>query len=570
MDRLLKFIVTCCLFSLAHTLYADTTKTISFENQKEEVFDIENFLKEITYIDQEVKDTCIRKVPYQENVCKDVTKYKKECETLPAHQECKQVNNPVCHNETKDESECHEGPGHQECSNVQVPVCHNETRYDNECSTTPSSQQCDTVYERECHYETRYENECHTVPCEYECRNVTHYRQECSQSSGGQECRTIPGDIQCHVVNGENRCVKIPPREECSTGPSRQECHQVPYQENECSTGPSRQECRQVPSQENVCSNVPRQQCRTIPGQNECHQVPRQEQVCQNETQSQCHNVPGEQICQQVPRTHQVCEDSYSTVCTNVPANEVCKDVPYKEQACQMETKYKDESYECTKTIKVPKETLVKTHQANVKVAFTSLSEILGPDFIFALDTKGNITLKSKANVGQEDDDLKVSIAAAFVKKTVKNNDQGKVNSIKADYKVLLLNKNEYLDYLETSKLYGTLSKYSFSFRLSGKTDPKRSGLALQITNANNHKVVMNQAINSANVQYAYMKEENYTLVTVDLKATGVKVGGLFTNRDSYAVSVDFSQDYSDAGEMVLAKIKDFHWKSAAYFYIVK
>lgn len=583
MNRLSKALVTCCLFLLTSISYSDTSKVIQYDGQKDEVFNLENYLKEIKMIEQEVKDTCIRKIPYQENVCKDVVKYKKECGIVPEREECRQVNNPICQTETRYEQECYRLPSTQECTNVQVPVCNYETRYENVCSTTPDRQDCRTVYEQECRNETRYENECRTVPGENQCRVVTNYRQECTTVPGRQECRvvpgrqecrTIPGDVQCQRdANGENRCVKIPPRQECSQGPdrqecspgpSRQECRQVPYEERECSQGPSRQECRQVARQERVCESIPRQQCTTIPGQYECRQVPRQEQVCRTETQQQCRTIPGEQVCQQVPREREVCRDNYQQVCQQIPAQEVCKDVPYTEQVCKMETKYKDEPYECTKVIKVPQETLIKTHKASVKVAFSSLSEILGPEFNFDLDTKGNIVLKAKANNQQDEDDNRNVIAAAFVKKDVKNKDEGKINNIEASYKVLLLDKNEYLDYVKTYDLYGSLTKNTFTFRLSGKVDPKRATLLLSITRKK--KTELNKTISKGLIKYNYLQGDNFTEVTVDIKGAGAKVGGVFTDNDMYAVNVEFSQDYSDAGEMVLSKVKDFKWKKSRSF----
>lgn len=590
MNWLPRIIVSCCLLLQSQVLHAETSKKVIYENQKEEIFDLENYLKEVKMIDQEVKDVCTRKVPYEENVCKDVTKYKKECSTIPAHEECRQVNNPICHDETKYEQECSRLPGTQECSNVQVPVCNYETRYENECGTTPSTQECRTVYEQDCRYETTYDNECRTIPGENECRVVVNYRQECSYVSGGQQCHTIPGAVECNIVNGENRCVKIPPRQECSDGPGRQECRQVPYEERECSQGAPRQDCRQVPRQERVCENVPRQECYTVPGQYECRQVPRQEQVCHTETQQQCSTIPGDLVCEQIPRSHEVCEDNYSTVCQNVPAREACKDVPYKENVCKMETKYKDESYECTKVIKVPQETIVKTHKANVKVQFSSLSEIMGPNFDFSLDSKGQLGLKVTPNDGQEQDDKKVAIAAAFVKKTVKNEEQGKVNNIKANYSVLLLDKNEHLDYLQTPKiLSGKLTKDTFKFLLSGKLNPKRSALLLTIGRYKynwtqcsagmeldfacrlyDKAYAEQQKINLSNITYKYVAKGKYTEVLIDLKAEKIKLTSLFGKPEEYMVYVQYAQDYTDAGELMLSKIKDFNWLGYARFNLEK
>ncbi len=225
--RTLLVMVMMLVMSIAH---AETSKIINFENQREEIFDLENWLKETRYKTETVDSTCYRSEPYTEYVCRDVTRYRQQCETIPGHQECR------------------------------------------------------TVYDRVCRTENRYENECRTVPGEQQCRVVVRYRQECTTSGGGQQCHTVPGEVQCRVVNGENRCTKIPPREVCETRPGQQQCRQVPYEERECSTGPSRQECRQVSRPHEVCENRSRQQCDWVPAEQVCRQVPYTENVCGNET----------------------------------------------------------------------------------------------------------------------------------------------------------------------------------------------------------------------------------------------------------------------------------------------
>ncbi|MFA6236873.1 MAG: hypothetical protein WC635_06050 [Bacteriovorax sp.] len=225
-----KALVAFSLLIIMNLGFAETEKNISYENQREESFDLENFLKETRYKQEQVESTCYRQVPYTENVCRNETRYRQECRTIP---------------------------GHQECS---------------------------TVYDRVCHTETRYERECRTYPGEQMCRVVVRYRQECERRGGGRQCRQIPPDIRCHrAPNGEQRCEKIPGREECTNTPGEQVCRQVPYEERECHTGPSRQECRDVPRQHQVCENRPRQQCDWIPDQRVCENIPYYERVCKDE-----------------------------------------------------------------------------------------------------------------------------------------------------------------------------------------------------------------------------------------------------------------------------------------------
>lgn len=226
--RMLLAILMLTLMNIAH---AETSKTITFENQREEIFDLENWLKETKYKTETVDSTCYNQVPYIENVCRNVTKYRQDCQTIPGHQEC------------------------------------------------------GTVYDRVCRTENRYENECHTERGPQSCRVVVNYRRECSNEGGGRECRTVPGDVQCHrEPNGENRCVKIPPREVCENSPGRQVCKQVPYEERECSDGPSRQVCNQVNRPQQVCENRPRQQCDYVPARDVCSQVPYSVKECSDET----------------------------------------------------------------------------------------------------------------------------------------------------------------------------------------------------------------------------------------------------------------------------------------------
>lgn len=544
MNLFSKMLPLLCLLLLASPLHAETVKTINYENQREEIFDLENWLKETIYTNEEVKDTCHRRVPVEEKVCKDVTKYKKECKTTPAHEECGDVNHPVCHNETHYEQVCHT-PTHRECHTETSPVCHNETRYENVCSTTPPRQQCRTVNEPSCHYETRYENECHTVPGEQQCRVVIRYREECNQVPGGRQCRQVPPDIRCRIINGENKCEKIPAHEECSDTGSRRECRQAPYEERECSTGPSRQECRQVPRQEQVCENRSRQECTTIPGSQECHQVPRTEQVCENRSRQECEEVPDAPICRKVPKVEQVCVDHMERECRNIPAKEECKNVPYKENVCKMETHMKDETYECTKTVKVPHEILVKTHKAHVQMDFDARSAEVSSAFRIELDTKGNLNLTAREKVDSQ--------LLIFAKKDIKSDEQDKINTIEALYKIVLMDKSEYFKFMESGISNVELQKRSLSFTVAGKVELKRAGLTLKISKKGAtrfEKVILGTQMSSE-------FDGEKTRITIDLeRLQAPKLGGFF-NRE-HNVTMKLKLDYSDLGESVLSSNQEF------------
>ncbi len=541
MKKLTKMLPAICLLMQMSFAHALTQKTIQYENQREEIFDLENWLKEIQYKTEEVKDTCTKKVPYEEKVCKDVTKYKKECKTIPAHEECKDVNNPICHTETRTRHECHT-PTRRECHTETKPVCHNETRYETECTNTPPRQECRTEYERVCRNEIRYENRCRTVPGEQQCRVVIRHHEECRDVPGGRQCRQIPPDIKCRIINGENKCEKIPAREECTDTSSRRECRQVPYEERECSTGPARQECHQVPRQEQVCENEPRQQCHTIPGSQQCSQVPRQEQVCENRSEQICQDVPGDQVCRNVPHQEQVCEDNINRVCENVPAKESCKNVPYKEQVCKMETKYKDEQYECTKKVQVPHEVTLKTHKARIQMNFNEKSTDARAEFKVALNTQGNLALTAKA-----DDQL------VFVKKQINNEEEADINSINAIYNIVMMDKSEYFKFMNTGIKNIELESKLLRFSVDGKIELKRASLAIKISKK--EKIKLDKLILGSEMISEFNGEQ--TVITIDLKKIGAPtLGGIF--RREHNIIMKLKLDYSDLGESILTYEKEF------------
>ncbi len=598
MKAILRVFLLCCLcLDSSLTLAAEATKTIGYENQRHERFDLENVLKEIIMVKEEVDSTCTKKEPYQENVCKDVVKYKKECATVPAHQECRQVNKPICHNETRYERQCRRLPGREQCRNVEVPDCHYETRYEQECNRTPDRQDCRTTYEQQCHtvpgeqqcrVVTRYRQECSTVPGERQCRTVpgreecrvvTRYRQECSTVPGGQQCRTIPGDVKCEIVNGENRCVKIPPRQECSDRPSRQECRQVPYEERECrqgsprqecTDGPSRQACRQVPYEERECrqgpsrqecNQVPRQECRTIPGEMQCRQVPRQEQVCRTKTERQCETTPGDEVCENVPSIERVCDDNYENVCENVPAKQECKDVPYTVKECKMETKYKDVQYPCKKTIEVQKEKIVKTYKSTVDVSFNPVTEIEGLEFIFELTKNGKI--QEKLNDPER--------FVVFYGKDVKETDVTNVEKrVDANYNITILDAKGYLNFTKTQALEGHVKKRAVEFRVLGKLDSKRLKLDMKIQKGD--KTYVEKSVPNEQVNLTYDAQADQTTISINFGADGVKFGNYLTSRKTeFNVDVTVIQDYSDLmdkGYTSSVKTSVFKWtKSGALKY---
>jgi hypothetical protein len=361
------------IMSLLNIAHAETSKSFKFENQREEVFDLENYLKETRYKIETQDATCYRQEPYIENVCRDVTKYRQQCHIEPGRQYCR------------------------------------------------------TVYDQVCRTENRYENECRYERGPQSCRVVVRYRQECSQTGGGQQCHTEPGRVECHrAPNGENKCEKIPPRQVCSGRPSRQECRQVPYEERECSEGPSRQVCNQVNRPHQVCEGRPRQQCEWTPAQQQCAQV------------------------------------------------------PYTVNECRDETLYNQIPYACKKDVQVPYVVTLRTHQANVQVLFDAKTADAASSFSVGLSSSGEMEITGKEEAGSK--------AVAFVKRDVNKSLQGDINTIKAIYNVSLYNKSDLFSVGDKGISNVDLNKRSLSFVVNGKFDKARSTLEVKISKKNDTK----------------------------------------------------------------------------------
>lgn len=490
MKNLSKMLLALCLLLQLSFVTAETTKTFNYENQREEIFDLENWLKETQYKMEEVKDTCHRDVPYEEKVCKDVTKYKNECRTIPSHTECANVNKPICHNETRTREVCR----------------------------TPTHRECHTENSPECHLETRYENRCTTIPGEQQCRVVIRYHEECENVPGSRQCRQVPPDIQCRVINGENKCEKIPGHEECTDSGSRRECRRVPYEERECSTGPSHERCEQIPHQE---------------------------EVCKNNTRQVCEDVEDEEICRDISYEEKICVDHIERICQTVPTKDECVSVPYKENVCSMETRHKDETYECTKKVKVPVEVIVKTHKARVQMDFNALAKNSNSRFKVQLGTDGKLDLAAK--------ELENANLLIFAKKDIKANEQADINSIDAIFKIVIMDKNEYFKFMKTGIRNVVLEPRRLSFSIDGKIEIKRANLLIKISK--NDEVKIDAKVLGPDLKSEFDGEK--TLISVDLKKLDApKLGGVF-NRE-HNTKLKLILNYSDLGESLILKEKEF------------
>ncbi len=255
---------------------------------------------------REVPDTCTRQVPNgTETVCEQVPR--QDCQTVPG--QCYQVPRQDCHTIP---GQCHQVP-RQDCRTVPGD-CRTVPRQ--RCRTVPG--QCRSVPRQECHNPGR------------QCRQVS--RQECQD--GGTVCENRTRQV---CQDGGTRCRRMPDgSQQCEPVP--QVCR--PETTQECR--PAGRQCRTVYEQE--CHD-PGPSCRTVydrdcdPDRTQCDTEYEQEcgpsrQECSTRYEREC--GPDQQSCQ--TRYEQQCD----------PDQQQCE--TRYEQECRQQTRYRTESYACTRT----------------------------------------------------------------------------------------------------------------------------------------------------------------------------------------------------------------------------
>lgn len=176
------------IFLLVPTItHAELESQFLFNGQNAEVLTAEK--KVLVEVEEEVQvaATCARQVPYQENVCKNVTKYKESCKTVPAHKECSDEEQEQCRPVTRTTQECTGGESQTVC---------NERPTREICTTKPNGQQhCTTVGGGQ---------SCHEIPSRQVCRNVSYQDEECTTVIRNV-CQNVPAERQCTQVPYEER-----------------------------------------------------------------------------------------------------------------------------------------------------------------------------------------------------------------------------------------------------------------------------------------------------------------------------------------------------------------------------
>ncbi len=330
-------------------VFAQLETTLTFNGEPQDSLKIEGLLSVIRPVTVQVQSTCVRQVPHQENVCRDVTRYRQECHNVPSSQSCSTEYNNVCRQVTRTREQCSPGPSQR--------VCHeNPTRQ--ECTTGPSRQVC------------------HERPSSEECSSGPS-RQVCHQNPSRQECSTGPSRQECSERPSHQVCTERPTREICHTNPTsgQQVCSTVGGGQS-CTTVGGGQDCRTVPGQESCrtvgggqsCESVPGERtCRTVPGGQACASIPG-EQSCRTVGGGQsCETVPGDDICRTVSYQDQECEQVPHDVCRTIPSHKECEDIPYSQNVCGPETVFTSENYACMKD-EVQQLNVSKKVSANIAV----------------------------------------------------------------------------------------------------------------------------------------------------------------------------------------------------------
>lgn len=203
----MRFLILIILAAMSFHSLAQVNHTINFRGQNAEVIKVDKDINVVRPVPYQVPDTCYNQIPYQEYVCRDVTRYREECHYVPSRENCWTENDRVCRNVTRTRQECSNGPSRQVCTN-------NPTR--RVCTQRPTREVCRT--------DSQGQQRCTTVGGGETCNDV----------GGGQSCHTVPGERICRNVSyTDTECENVP-RRRCETIPGHNVCQDIPYNENVC------------------------------------------------------------------------------------------------------------------------------------------------------------------------------------------------------------------------------------------------------------------------------------------------------------------------------------------------
>lgn len=195
----------CLLFPVMTSAQIETQFT--FSGQNAEVLKGEKKVSQVTQVPVEYEGTCSRQIPHEVRVCRDVTRYRQSCSTIPSSERCWNDTDRVCRPVTRTRQECSGSPSRTVCQ---------ERPTRQVCTERPSREVCRT--------NPRGGQSCTTVG------GGTH----CTEVGGGQSCHEVPGSQVCRNVSYTDQECDNVTRRRCETVPSRRECTDIPYSENVC------------------------------------------------------------------------------------------------------------------------------------------------------------------------------------------------------------------------------------------------------------------------------------------------------------------------------------------------
>jgi hypothetical protein len=524
-----QFAMLFFILSFPTLLFAQLETTLNFNGELQDSLKIDGLLSVIRPVTIQVPGTCVRQVPHQENVCRDVTRYRQECHNVPSSQSCSTQYDNVCHPVTRTREQCTAGPSQR--------VCHeNPTRQ--ECTSGPSRQVCHDRPPREECTSGPSRQVCHQNPSRQECSSGPS-RQECSERPSRQVCTERPTHQVCHTnpVSGQQVCATVGGGQSCQTVGGGQDCRTVPGEQS-CRTVGGGQSCDSVPG-DRICRTVSDgQACATIPGEQSCRTV--------GGGQS-CETVPGDDICRTVSYQDQECEQVPREVCRTIPSHKECEDIPYSQNVCGPETVFTSQEYACMKD-EVQQLNISKKVSANIAVDIKT-NNLMG-EFPILMTLKGeqaeNTSFALAASLDQ-DPSLLVVVKSKKIEITSENKDQimldGTISLEMIDPKTVQTTfPKSFGDIILTKKTSKLLANINGTVAEKGSVD-------LIVMNGRKQVAVLKAAYPSEKIQI--VKDRRQTSIAIDLM-------GLITERisvdDTLSISIKLGAGLNIEGEILNVK----------------
>lgn len=285
----------------------------------------------------------------------------------------------------------------------------------------------------------------------------------------------------------------------------RRECQQIPTQRQVCTLETRyRQECRQVMRQ--VCENRP--VCQVINGRRVCH------------PQQVCHQIP-QQECRQIPVQERVCR-------TVTDYQQVCRDVPYNEQVCHMETRYRNETYSCTRWERRPVQELVSRTKASVKfdVRKDPQLNVVQTEFITRL-TSGNLQVTAQNLPGSEN-------AFFLASKEIRRSQQGIETLLDAVYRVSVYDRNRFMaPFQQDVRIAPVARQGQLEVSLGQVSYAHLIGLQLRLSDVATGNVILDRTLTAQQVRFENLPGQTRAIIDLNVLDSAPVPAG-----QSYLVSV--------------------------------